>query len=92
VSTEVSCHAAAFERRTLLVDLRLCSHHDSRDAESTLQSAARGKRRSPPLALVVGKALECGDVATRGLVERRLARHDGFAIDKYRAAAALAAR
>jgi hypothetical protein len=39
--TKVSRHVFAFEVSTLFVDLRLCSHYDARDTETTLKSTAR---------------------------------------------------
>ena len=86
----------AIDRRSsvvaLLVDLRLGAHHDPRDAEAALQTAARGERAGVAVALGVVDSLERRDLATGDLVERLGAADDRLAVDEHRAAAALPRR
>ncbi len=92
VGTEVRCHPLLGERITLLVDLRLRSHHDARDAEPTLQAAACRERVGEALALGLVDAFERGHRRAGDLRQVALTRHDRLAIDEHRATTALARR
>ncbi len=90
--TQVSRHVFALECCTLLIDLCFGSHDDAGDAEATLQTAACRERRRKLRPLGGVDALERGDRLTGHLLQARLARHDGFAVDQYGATTALARR
>ena len=92
VGSEVRGHRPPIERVALLVDLRLGAHHDPRDAEAALQTAARGEGGGIAVALGVVDSLERRDLATGDLVERLGAADDRLAVDEHRAAAALPRR
>jgi hypothetical protein len=92
VRAEVPLEVVASEVGAFAVDQRLGPHDDSGDAVATLEPAVGGESAGPQVALVVGEALERRDVATLDLRDRERATHLGLAVDKHRAATALALR
>ena len=90
--TQVPRHVFTFERRPFFVDLCFRSHDDAGDAEATLQTAACREGRRKLCSLGGIDALERGNQLASDLLQARLARHDGFAVDEYGATTALSRR
>jgi len=85
-------HVLTFECRTLLVDLRLGAHDDARDAEATLQTTARRKGRGELLPFDGCDTFKRRYRFAGDLLQTRLARHHGLAVDQHGAATALPGR
>jgi hypothetical protein len=92
VCTQVSRHVFALECRSFLVDLGLCAHDDSRDAESTLQAAACRKCRCERRPFTIRDTFECDDGSSVNFLEAGLARNHRLAVDEDGATPALTAR
>uniref|UniRef100_A0A6J7QCT4 Unannotated protein n=1 Tax=freshwater metagenome TaxID=449393 RepID=A0A6J7QCT4_9ZZZZ len=92
VCAEVPCHVRAIEVGALLVHLGLRAHHDPRDAEAALQSAARRERVGVCLPLGLVDTLEREHRLANNLGERLLAGDDCLAVNMDGAATALAGR
>ena len=72
------------------VEQGLDVHQDPRRAEPALQRAGGGEGVGEPFSVLGGEALERGDRAALGPLQRDLAADDGRAVEQDRAAAALA--